>query len=600
MSVKDVIAPFAVWKRVFEKPYTTAKPLDDRPGAPRYRGFHTNDIEKCIGCGTCEEICQNNAIDLVPVEGRSSKHGDSGLRPAVDYGRCCWCALCVDICPTGSLGMSNEYVWVDNDPEVFRFVPGAEAKAWDKSDLGYARDEQYRLLEPKRVEMPMLPPEESEKSFLEMVQGYSKEQAEKEADRCLACGICVATCPAHMNVPAYIEAIREDNVDEGLRITYEANPLPASCGRVCSHACEYSCAMKNDGEAVSIRWLKRYIADQIYLKDYDKVLDSPDELNGRHIAVIGAGPGGLAAAYYLRMMGYSVTVYDGNDKAGGMLRYGIPEYRLPYEQIDKDIEYIRSLGVTIHQETQVGRDVEFEKLYKDYDAVFFSTGLPKPYAMNVEGENHARVLSGVKVLDEVTKGEDPGFGRSVAVIGGGNVAMDAARTARRLGCEVAIYYRRREEDMPADVEEIEEAKAERVDLITQAIPVRVEDAPNGQVTLVWGKARMVDKGPGRRPEPVLIEDELSSVTVDSIVSAIGQDADYSFLPASVLDRVRIERGKVVIDRFGRTGDPKVFAGGDIANSKRDAISAIANGHEAAKGIDWMLNPEAPTTPHQNV
>ncbi|HUX49182.1 MAG TPA: FAD-dependent oxidoreductase, partial [Spirochaetia bacterium] len=209
-------------------------------------------------------------------------------------------------------------------------------------------------------------------------------------------------------------------------------------------------------------------------------------------------------------------------------------------------------------------------------------------------ENHPRVLSGIQVLDDVTRGEKPSFGQNVAVIGGGNVAMDAARTARRLGCDVAIYYRRREEDMPADEEEVHEAKAEHIDLITQAIPISVRDAKEGRVTLVWGKARMVDKGPGKRPEPVLIEDEIFEVTVDSIVSAIGQDADYSFLPESFLGKVRIERGKVVIDRFGRTGDPKVFAGGDIANNTRDAISAIANGHEAAKGIDWMLNPQ--TTP----
>ena len=135
MSLKDLVTPFSVWKRALEKPYTNRKPLDSRPGADRYRGFHINDVDKCIGCGTCESICQNEAIDLVPVEGRKTKHGDSGLRPKVDYGRCCWCALCVDICPTGSLGMSNEYVWVDSDPEVFRYVPGHDEKPGPKSSM---------------------------------------------------------------------------------------------------------------------------------------------------------------------------------------------------------------------------------------------------------------------------------------------------------------------------------------------------------------------------------------------------------------------------------------------------------------------------------
>ncbi|MGM0675018.1 MAG: FAD-dependent oxidoreductase, partial [Spirochaetota bacterium] len=531
MSVKDLIAPFSVWKRAFEKPYTTMDPIDERPGAPRYRGFHTNQMDICIGCGTCETVCQNAAIDLVPVEGQTTRHGDSGLRPRVDYGRCCWCALCVDICPTSSLGMSNEYIWVDTDPDAFRYVPGADEKPWDENELGYAPAEGYELLEKKRVEMEMLEPEEGVSSFKELVQGYSAEQAKIEADRCVACGICVATCPAHMDVPGYIEAIRDDDIPRGLRITYESNPMPASCGRVCTHSCEYVCTKgHNDGEPISIRWLKRYIADQIYAQDYEEILPQPEPDNGKQIAVIGSGPGGLSAAYYLRQLGYEITVYDARDLPGGMLRYGIPEYRLPYDQIAKDIDYIRSLGVTVLQEHMVGRDVGFETLYRDYDAIFFATGLPNPYTMGIEGEDHPRVLSGLTVLDDVTAGRDPGLGHRIAVIGGGNVAMDAARTARRLGCEVSILYRRRIEDMPADEEEITEAREENVRIVPQAIPVRVEDAGNDQAAFVWGEAEMVDQGEGKRPKPVLIEGSHHREVYDSIISAIGQDADYSFLP----------------------------------------------------------------------
>ncbi|MDZ7852571.1 MAG: NAD(P)-binding protein [Halomonas sp.] len=219
-----------------------------------------------------------------------------------------------------------------------------------RSELGYAPSEGYELLEKQRVDMRMLEPEESLKSFEELVQGYSEEQAKLEADRCVACGICAATCPAHMDVPGYIEAIRDDDIPRGLRIAYESNPLPASCGRVCTHSCEYVCSKgHNDGEPISIRWLKRYIADQIYAQDYEKVLPAPEPENDKHVAIIGSGPGGLAAAYYLRLLGYRITVYDGRDLPGGMLRYGIPEYRLPYDQINKDIDYIRSLGVTVHQ-----------------------------------------------------------------------------------------------------------------------------------------------------------------------------------------------------------------------------------------------------------
>jgi NADPH-dependent glutamate synthase beta subunit-like oxidoreductase len=199
------------------------------------------------------------------------------------------------------------------------------------------------------------------------------------------------------------------------------------------------------------------------------------------------------------------------------------------------------------------------------------------------------VLSGVKVLDDVTLGKDPGVGKRVAVIGGGNVAMDAARTSRRLGSEVTILYRRRVVDMPADEEEITEAIDESVNIVERSIPVRIDDAAE-RVSITWGEARMEDQGPGQRPKPVLQEDKLHTETYDSIISAIGQDADYSFLPAEMLERIEIARGRVTTNELKQTGDPKVFAGGDIVNRKRDAISAIGDGHQAARGIDhYLLN-----------
>ncbi len=586
MSLRDILSPFYVWKRAFSKPFVVDKPLDERPGAPRYRGFHKNDMEKCIGCGTCSDICQNAAIDMVPVEGQETTKGDSGLRPMIDYGRCCWCALCVDVCTTGSLTMSNEYTWVDTDADVFRFVPGAEEKPWDSAELGYQRADNYSLLHHDRISMPMEDFDEGIHSFVEMVKGYSREQAQKEADRCVQCGICVAACPAHMDIPDYIKAVREGDLEEGLRLLYRTNPMSATCGRICTHKCEESCAMGHLGDPISIRWLKRYIIDQIPDNEFGRILNEEFAPNGKKVSIIGGGPGGLAAAYYLILMGYEVTIYESRSKAGGMLRYGVPEYRLPELQLDRDIDHVVKLGVKMMYNTRVGKDIDFKKLHEESDAIFIAIGLDQPYYMGIEGEDLPGVIPGLKLLDDVTEGRDPDIGKRVAVIGGGNVAMDACRVSRRLGCDVTLLYRRREEDMPADEEEIHDSKMEGVNIVTQAIPIKIEKGD--PLTFVWGEAKMVDQGPGKRPNPELMEDRIHNDPFDTIISAIGQGGDFRFIPENLAESVKVKRGKIFTYEWNQTGDAKVFAGGDIANSTADAISAIADGHRAAKGIDMLL------------
>jgi len=482
--------------------------------------------------------------------------------------------------------MSNEYVWVDQDPEVFRFVPGYDNKPWDNREDGYKRDaENYSLLNYTREKMEAIDPEEGLKSFAELIKGYSRQQAVKEADRCVECGICVASCPAHMDIPGYIRAVREGNTEEGLRLLYKTNPFPASCGRVCTHRCEDVCAIGHLGDPLAIRWLKRYIADQVDLGSYANILGVPEETSGKHVAVIGAGPGGLSAAYYLRMMGHKVTVYEGREAAGGMLRYGIPEYRLPYDQLDKDVKAITDLGVDMKYKTMIGKDISFTDLADKHDALFFSTGLDSAYGLGVDGDNLPGVRTGLSILEDVTAGKDPKLGDKIVVIGGGNVAMDAARTARRYGVEVTILYRRRIEDMPADQEEIDDALEEGVIMVPQAIPLKVETGTSGKPLMTWGHAEMVDQGPGQRPKPVLIEGSTETTEADTIVAAIGQGSEYAFLPEEGYEGVDIKRYSVVIDDLSRTGNAKVFAGGDIANSVKDAVSAIADGHAAALGID---------------
>ena len=593
MNLKDLLSPFFVWQRAFEKPYTTISPIQDRPGAAAYRGFHINIADTCIGCGSCHTICQNEAIDMVAVEEFSGRPGDSGLRPRFDYGRCCWCALCVDICTASSLRMSNEYTWLTRDPTDYHFTAGVDETDWQENELGYRRAEGYHLFPKKRIEMEMLPANESVSSFEEVVKGYSEEQAKKEADRCVECGICVATCPAHMDVPDYIHSIRDGDYEKGLQLMYRTNPFPATCGRICTRRCESVCPVGIDGEPIAIRWLKRFIVDQVDASDYQRILADTITENGKKIAVIGAGPGGMSAAYYLRKKGYAVTVFEAQESAGGMLRYGVPSYRLPDNDLDKDIDYIVSLGVEVKYNTAIGTDIKFEQLLENYDAVFMSTGLSVPSSMRIHGEDHPRVLSGLQVLADVANGRDPGIGQKVAVIGGGNVAMDAARVSRRFDAEVTILYRRRISEMPADEEEIHESQEEGCRIVQQAIPVEIVSADSEQqVAIRWGEAEMVDDPKGGRPRPVLQEDRMHTDTYDSIISAIGQGSNLDYISKEMHEQFAIEWGKFTPGEYQHTTLEKVFVGGDFANLTADAISAIEDGHHAARGIDRYLNPAA--------
>ncbi|MFB6342978.1 FAD-dependent oxidoreductase [Saccharicrinis sp. FJH62] len=589
MKIKDIITPFTAWSNIVKNPVTVRDPFTERPGADRYRGFHKNNVEVCIGCGSCEAICENRAIDLVPVEGIETKKGDSGLRPMVDYGRCCWCALCVDICTTGSLTMSNEYTWVADNPDEFRYIPGVEKKPWDDAEKGWTNPG-YSLYNPERVVMEEVEPDSRTTSFIEIVKGYSKEQAEKEADRCVSCGICVASCPAHMDVPGYIKAIRDEKLEEGLKILYETNPLPEICGRVCTHRCEEVCSVGVKGDALAIRWLKRYIADHVPFDRYKKILGLDSLPEGKkHIAIIGAGPSGISAAYYLRTLGYRITVFEAKEHPGGATMYGIPKYRLPMDMLEREIGFLGDMGVQFQFNTTVGNEVTFDELYTAYDAVFMGVGLEKPYLIAIDGEDAAGSMQAIDFLRNVNENKETGLGAKAVVIGGGNVAMDAARVSRRLGAEVTILYRRRVQDMPSDPEEIEGCEQESVHIIPQAIPTRILKDEEGKVKAVeYLHAKMVDDPKGRRPRPVPIEGSETIVEVDTVIGAIGQEAYYDFLGVEWIEKLKTERGHIVTNSQMQTSIERLFAGGDSVNRTADAISAIADGHRAAKGIDAFL------------
>ncbi len=594
MGLKDILMPFKAWGHLALKPVPIPKKDIFREAAPRYRGFHKNDVDVCIGCGTCEAICENKAIVMVEVEGIEAKNGDSGLRPMIDYGRCCWCAFCVDVCTTHSLNLTNEYIWVDEDPENFKYVPGVDKKHWDNKEEGWHKPgPNYNLYPLERVEMRELKPEERDHSFIEIIKGYSKEEAQKEADRCVECGICINTCPAHMGIPEYIKAVRDDDIEHGLKILYETNPLPEICGRICTHKCEDVCSVGHHGDPLSIRWLKRYIADQIPADQYHEILDTKKIYKGdKKIALVGSGPASLSAAYYLSLMGHQCTIYEKLEKPGGMMRYGIPEYRLPYDQIDKDIDYIKSLGVEIKCNTPVD-DKMFKKLEKEYDVVFVGTGLHLGRSTRIPGSDHPHVFQSIDLLRKVTEGEEILVPEKIVIIGGGNVAMDITRTLARLQrikygkVQIITTSLESEEEMPADREEVVEAREEGATIDPGWGPKEIEIV-NGKIKgLHVVKVLSIFDEEGRF-NPKFDEKNSKFFEGDMVVESIGQAADISYLPEDLKEKLEFgPRGRLVINDYHQTSVDWLFVGGDMVVGP-DVIHGIANGHKAAIGIDHYL------------
>lgn len=394
---------------------------------------------------------------------------------------------------------------------------------------------------------------------------------------------CTLACPSNIDVQGYIGLIANKKFREALELIKKDNPLPSVCGRVCPRPCEDECRRRLVDEAVGIDWLKRYVADLDLFSDsgFDPVLNPQ---NGQRVAVVGAGPAGLSAAYYLVQQGVAVTIFEAEQKAGGMLRYGIPDYRLPQATLDMEINTILRLGVELKSGLRLGDSLELADLRRDYHAVLLAMGAWKSSNLRVEGEKLPGVLSGIDFLKEIAEGKEVVLGKRVAVIGGGNTAIDAARTSLRLGAEeVYLFYRRTRKEMPAASIEIDEAIEEGVKISYLVAPVGIQGSEQGITAIRLIKMELGEPDSSGRRRPIPVEGSEFDQPIDNVIAAIGQYSETGYLEN--LEGLLDGRGYLVCNaESGETAIPGLFAAGDLVTGPGIAIQAIAGGKHAASSI----------------
>lgn len=454
-----------------------------------------------------------------------------------------------------------------------------------------------------RVHMPELDAEARSSNFEEVNLGLDYDQAVREAQRCIQCKSrpCVEGCPVGVSIPEFIGALADEDLAKAALILQGDNALPAVCGRVCPQEsqCEAKCVCGVKGEPVAIGYLERFVADWAMANVSELPKEKLPPATGKRVAIVGCGPAGLTAAGELARHGHSVTVFEALHDTGGVLRYGIPEFRLPKEIIDIEVTRLVDLGVTIECNVIIGKTLTLEQLNQEFDSVFIANGAGLPTMLNIPGENLKGVYSANELLTRVNlmeAGRNPDSctpiiaGRSVAVIGGGNTAMDCVRTARRLGAERAmIIYRRSEAEMPARVEEIKHAKEEGVEFVMLTAPLEILGSSEGWAATL--RCQRMELGPpdesGRR-KPLPVTGSEYDIPVDVVVNAVGTGAN-PLLTATAPDLKLNRWGNIAVDENGATSIPGAFAGGDIVRGGATVILAMGDGKQAAAAINRYLS-----------
>ncbi|OSA92227.1 UNVERIFIED_ORG: glutamate synthase [Clostridium botulinum] len=431
---------------------------------------------------------------------------------------------------------------------------------------------------------------EAANMVLKGIVGFKSDYIEHIVNNRCICNLnqpvpCVALCPAGVDIPGYISLIAQKRYSDAVKLIRKDNPFPTACAFICEHPCEARCRRNMLDDSINIRGLKRFAVDNA-----DKVpIPKCSSPTGKKIAVIGGGPGGLSAAYFLSLMGHKVIIYEKRKKLGGMLRYGIPNYRLPIERLENDISDILSTGIEVKNNVSIGTDISLFDIENSHDAVYIAIGAHIDKKIGIDGEESNGVISAVEMLRAIGEDNPPDFSdKTVVVIGGGNVAMDAARSAIRLGAKkVCNVYRRRKIDMTALPDEIDGAIAEGCEIITLKAPLRIESDENGNVTALFVKPQIIGEiDDSRRPHPRSSCQEIQKIPCDILIVAIGQGIESNHFAES---GVPVKRGVIeAMSSSGVENSPGIFAGGDCVTGPATVIRAIAAGKVAAANIDTYL------------